>query len=48
MNAKCENCGWRRKAENNPRSLMGRLWYWHTKFCPGWKAYQAELTRGKK
>lgn len=43
MGHKCENCGWRRKAEQYPRSFMGRLWYWHTKICPGWKAYQASL-----
>jgi len=22
---------------------MSRLWRWHTKWCPGWKAYQREL-----
>jgi hypothetical protein len=22
---------------------MARLWRWHTKWCPGWKAYQKAL-----
>ena len=39
----CETCAMRMKAEANPKSFMSRLWHWHTKFCPGWKAYQAHL-----
>ena len=39
----CENCPMRKKAEAKPKSLMGRFWKWHTTWCPGWKAYQAEL-----
>ena len=39
----CETCDMRKKAEANPKSLMARLWKFHTKFCPGWKAYQAHL-----
>lgn len=39
----CETCGLRRKAEARPKSLMARLWRWHTSWCPGWKAYQAYL-----
>jgi hypothetical protein len=23
-----------------PTSLLGRIWRWHTRWCPGWKAYQ--------
>lgn len=41
MGSKCETCKWRALAEKNPRSLIGRLWYWHIRWCPGWKAYQA-------
>jgi len=39
----CETCPMRKKAEANPRSLMARLWRWHTGWCPGWKAYQAHF-----
>ena len=39
----CETCPMRKKAEANPKSLMARLWRWHTTWCPGWKAYQASL-----
>ena len=35
----CENCAWRAKYDARPRSLLGRLWRWHIRFCPGWKAY---------
>jgi hypothetical protein len=38
----------RKKAEANPKTLMARLWRWHTGWCPGWKAYQvgeAEITQ---
>ena len=35
----CENCAWRAKYNARPRSLLGRLWRWHIRFCPGWKAY---------
>ena len=39
----CATCPMRLKAEKNPKSFMARLWKWHTKWCPGWKAYQASL-----
>ena len=39
----CETCALRKKAEANPKSLMARLWRWHTNWCPGWKAYQTHL-----
>jgi hypothetical protein len=39
----CANCPIRAKAEARPRSLIGRIWHWHIKWCPGWKAYQAYL-----
>jgi hypothetical protein len=43
----CETCELRRKAEAKPRTLMARLWKFHTRFCPGWKAYQAHLASQK-
>lgn len=39
----CETCPLRQKAEANPKSLMARLWRWHTTWCSGWKQYQAAL-----
>ena len=39
----CETCPMRKKAEDNPKSLMSRIWRWHTGWCPGWKAYQSHL-----
>lgn len=41
----CADCGLRKKAEASPKSLLGRLWYWHIKWCPGWKAYQETLNK---
>lgn len=43
----CETCGWRMIAEQKPNSWKGRLWRWHTKICPGWKAYQRAVKEGK-
>jgi len=31
----CETCFMRKHYEKNPRSLLGRIWRWHTGFCPG-------------
>lgn len=42
MASNCDNCKWRASAEKNPHKLMSKIWYWHTKWCPGWKAYQKE------
>lgn len=39
----CETCKLRRKAESNPNSLTAIIWRWHTRWCPGWKAYQDSL-----
>ncbi len=39
----CENCGFRAKYDNNPASLLGRIWRWHAGWCPGWKKYMASL-----
>lgn len=43
MVSRCEECAMRKKAEANPKSLMSRIWRWHTTWCPGWKAYQKSL-----
>jgi hypothetical protein len=39
----CEHCRLRRQYDHNPGSLLGRLWKWHTRWCPGWKAYLNSL-----
>ena len=43
----CENCSFRAYAERKPESLWARLWRWHTRWCPGWKRYQARLESGQ-
>ena len=35
----CENCRFRAKYDENPKSLAGRFWRWHINFFPGWKNY---------
>lgn len=42
-NIKCANCGFRAKYDQNPRSILGRIWRWHAGWCPGWKAYMSSL-----
>jgi hypothetical protein len=39
----CEKCSFRAKYDNNSKSLLGRLWKWHIRFCPGWKRYITSL-----
>ncbi|MBU1002601.1 MAG: hypothetical protein KKE73_08760 [Proteobacteria bacterium] len=35
----CDACPFRRLADKSPFSFLGKLWVWHTSFCPGWKRY---------
>ena len=44
----CENCAWRVKYDNKPKSFLGKLWRWHINFCPGWKSYMTSLTQDDK
>ena len=39
----CENCTFRAKYDNKPKSFLGRIWRWHAGWCPGWKAYMTSL-----
>jgi hypothetical protein len=39
----CENCGFRSKYDDNPKSFLGRFWRWHATWCPGWKKYMQSL-----
>ena len=41
---RCENCPMRKRAEQNPNSILSKIWRWHTGWCPGWKEYQKILT----
>lgn len=45
MSSCCHKCKFRSYAERKPKSMIGKLWYWHIKWCPGWKAYQKELAK---
>lgn len=40
----CAKCKIRGLYERKPRSILGRLWRWHTRWCPGWKAYMKSLS----
>ena len=40
---RCESCSLRARYDGNPRSLLGRIWKWHTRWCPGWKGYLRSL-----
>ncbi len=35
----CDNCTFRAKYDNNPKSFLGKLWRWHASWCPGWKEH---------
>ncbi len=39
----CKTCRLRDRYDDNPRSILGRLWRWHAGWCPGWKAYITSL-----
>jgi hypothetical protein len=44
----CAECKFRAKYDNNPKSLLGRIWRWHIDFCPGWKGYFTSLPAKEK
>lgn len=39
----CPTCKLRARYDRAPKSLVGRLWRWHIRFCPGWRAYMKSL-----
>jgi hypothetical protein len=43
IEAGCETCALRARAQEKPKSLIAWFWRWHTTWCPGWKAYVTEL-----
>lgn len=44
----CPKCSFRGKYDKNPRSLAGRFWRWHVKWCPGWKGYMKSLSEEER
>ncbi|MFP4499962.1 MAG: hypothetical protein ACLFTT_03085 [Candidatus Hydrogenedentota bacterium] len=44
----CTTCRLRARYEKNPRSLRGRFWRWHTRWCPGWKKYLRSLPEAER
>ncbi len=44
----CEQCAFRAKYDNAPKSFLGRLWRWHAGWCPGFKAYMTSLPDEKR
>lgn len=44
----CENCSFRAKYDNNPKSFLGRIWRWHANWCPGWKAFMNSLKEDER
>lgn len=48
MEPKCGTCPFRARYDNNPRSILGRIWRWHINFCPGWKAFMKSLNDEEK
>jgi len=48
MKSNCGDCPMRKRAEKNRKGIGSRLWHWHTRWCPGWKAYQRELAEQGK
>jgi len=45
---KCSTCAFRAKYDANPKSILGRLWRWHTHWCPGWRAFMKSLPDDEK
>jgi len=48
MAHKCKECGFRAKYDNAPDSFLGRIWRWHTNWCPGWKKHISSLPDGER
>ena len=48
MQSHCDRCVLRRYADKKPTSLLARFWRWHTRWCPGWRAYQRELAESQE
>lgn len=44
----CGACRLRAKYDKNPGSVLGRVWKWHTRWCPGWKKHVGSLASGER
>jgi hypothetical protein len=44
----CETCSFRRRYDEKPGSFLGRIWRWHTGWCPGWRAYLKSLSEEER
>jgi hypothetical protein len=44
----CDTCAWRRRYDEFPRSILGRIWRWHANWCPGWKSHMASLPENER
>jgi hypothetical protein len=44
----CRDCPLRARYDKNPKSLLGRFWRWHIKFCPGWKLFMKSIDEAEK
>ncbi len=44
----CSTCRFRKKYDDNPQSILGRLWRWHTNWCPGWKKHMRSLSENER
>ena len=44
----CTDCALRAKYDSKPKSILGRIWKFHIKFCPGWKAYLKSLPNDER
>lgn len=44
----CTTCRFRKKYDDNPQSILGRLWRWHTNWCPGWNRYMKTLSEKER
>ncbi len=48
MTSRCETCGFCKYCEKHPDTIVGKVWKWHTTWCPCWKSYQEELAERQK
>ena len=39
----CETCKLRAAYDRNPAGLLGKIWKWHIRWCPGWQSYLNSL-----
>lgn len=39
----CADCDIRKSYDKDPSSVLGRMWKWHIRYCPGWKGYLTSL-----